>query len=85
MLDEIGEMELSMQTKLLRVLQNGCFERVGGEETIRVDVRIIAATNRDLKQIVNEGLFQEDLYYRLNVIPIQLPSLNEEKRIYLFW
>lgn len=78
-LDEIGEMELSMQTKLLRVLQNGCFERVGGEETIRVDVRIIAATNRDLKQIVNEGLFREDLYYRLNVIPIQLPSLSERK------
>lgn len=78
-LDEIGEMELSMQTKLLRVLQNGCFERVGGEETIRVDARIIAATNRDLGQIVKEGLFREDLYYRLNVIPIHLPSLNERK------
>lgn len=78
-LDEIGEMELSMQTKLLRVLQNGCFERVGGEETIHADVRVIAATNKDLEQIVKKGLFREDLYYRLNVIPIQLPSLNERR------
>ncbi|XER05866.1 Anaerobic nitric oxide reductase transcription regulator NorR [Sporomusa rhizae] len=78
-LDEIAEMEPSMQTKLLRVLQNGCFERVGGEETIRVDVRIIAATNREMEQMVKTGQFREDLYYRLNVIPIQLPSLNERK------
>lgn len=78
-LDEIGEMELSMQTKLLRVLQNGSFERVGGEETIRVDVRIIAATNRNMEQMVKIGQFREDLYYRLNVIPIQLPPLNERK------
>lgn len=78
-LDEIGEMELNMQTKLLRVLQNGCFERVGGEETIRADVRIVAATNRNMEQMVKEGEFREDLYYRLNVIPIQLPTLNERK------
>jgi len=78
-LDEIGEMELNMQTKLLRVLQNGCFERVGGEETIRVDARIVAATNRNMEQIVKAGEFREDLYYRLNVIPIQLPTLNERK------
>ena len=78
-LDEIGEMQLNMQTKLLRVLQNGCFERVGGEETIRADVRIVAATNRNMEQIVKEGEFREDLYYRLNVIPIQLPTLNERK------
>lgn len=78
-LDEIGEMEPSMQAKLLRVLQNGCFERVGGEDTLRVDVRIIAATNRNMEQIVKEGNFREDLYYRLNVIPIQLPPLCERK------
>jgi len=68
-LDEIGEMTPSMQTKLLRVVQNGCLERIGGEETIRVDVRIIAATNRDIEKMVQAGQFREDLYYRLNVIP----------------
>ena len=78
-LDEIGEMVPSMQAKLLRVLQNGCFERVGGEETIRVDVRIIAATNRNMELLVREGKFREDLYYRLNVIPIYLSSLHERK------
>jgi transcriptional regulator with PAS, ATPase and Fis domain len=78
-LDEIGEMVPSMQAKLLRVLQNGCFERVGGEDTIRVDVRIIAATNRNMELLVKEGNFREDLYYRLNVIPIHLPSLHERK------
>lgn len=78
-LDEIGEMGLEMQTKLLRVLQNSTFERVGGEMTLQVDVRIVAATNRDLEQMVREGAFREDLYYRLNVIPIHLPSLSERK------
>lgn len=78
-LDEIGEMDLGMQTKLLRVLQTSAFERVGGEETITVNVRVIAATNRDLEKMVHEGSFREDLYYRLNVIPLCLPSLKERK------
>ncbi|TDT61281.1 sigma 54-interacting transcriptional regulator [Fonticella tunisiensis] len=78
-LDEIGEMEKSMQAKLLRVLQTMEFERVGGEETIKVDVRVIAATNRDLEKMVLDGEFREDLYYRLNVIPILLPPLRERK------
>ncbi len=78
-LDEIGEMEVSMQTKLLRVLQSSQFERVGGEETIEVDVRVLAATNRNMEQMVKDGGFREDLYYRLNVIPIYLPPLKERK------
>lgn len=78
-LDEIGEMEISMQTKLLRVLQNSQFERVGGEETIKVDIRVIAATNRNIEQMVKDGGFREDLYYRLNVIPVYLPPLQERK------
>ncbi|MCB1053865.1 MAG: sigma-54 factor interaction domain-containing protein, partial [Acidobacteria bacterium] len=69
-LDEIGEMPLSLQSKLLRVLQEGEFERVGGNKTIRVDARVIAATNRKLEQMVDEGQFREDLFYRLNVFPI---------------
>ena len=76
-LDEIGDMDKSMQVKLLRVLQQKEFERVGGEETIKVDVRIIAATNRNLEQMLKDDLFREDLYYRLNVIPLFLPSLRE--------
>jgi len=68
-----------MQTKLLRVLQNNTFERVGGEVTLRVDVRVVAATNRDLAQLVKDGRFREDLYYRLNVIPIYLPPLKDRK------
>lgn len=78
-LDEIGEMDLGMQTKLLRVLQTSSFERVGGEETIRVNIRVIAATNQNLEDMVNEGTFREDLYYRLNVIPLFLPMLKERR------
>jgi len=78
-LDEIGEIPLSTQVKLLRVLQQKEIERVGGTETIKIDVRIIAATNRNLKEMVEEGTFREDLYYRLNVIPIFMPPLRERK------
>jgi two-component system response regulator HydG len=78
-LDEIGEIAPSAQIKLLRVLQTQKFERLGGEKTLTVDVRIIAATNKDLLQEVKKGLFREDLYYRLNVIPIQLPPLLERR------
>lgn len=76
-LDEIGELEKSMQVKLLRVLQQREFERVGGEQTVKIDVRIIAATNRDLEQMLLCGEFRDDLYYRLNVIPLFLPPLRE--------
>jgi len=78
-LDEIGDISLNMQLKLLRVLQEGEFERVGGTETLKVDVRIIAASNRDLKKAIDEGSFRHDLYYRLNVIPIVVPSLRERQ------
>src|SRR4029079_10454820 len=76
-LDEIGEIPVEMQVKLLRALQESEFERVGGIKTIRVDVRLIAATNRDLKKLKAQGAFREDLFYRLNVVPIQLPALRE--------
>lgn len=78
-LDEIGDTSLNMQAKLLRVLQEKEFERVGGRQTIKVNVRIVAATNKDLKQEVEEKRFREDLYYRLNVVPIFLPPLRERK------
>ena len=78
-LDEIGEISPNIQVKLLRVIQEKSFERVGGEKTINVDVRIIAATNRNLKKEVEEGRFREDLYYRLNVVQITVPSLRERK------
>lgn len=76
-LDEIGEISASFQAKLLRVLQEGEFERVGGTQTIKVNVRIIAATNRDLEEEVTKGEFREDLYYRLNVMPVQMPPLRD--------
>ncbi len=78
-LDEIGDVSPAMQVKLLRVLQEGEFERVGGEETIKTDVRVICATNKDLQKLIIEGKFREDLYYRLSVIPINIPSLRERK------
>jgi Nif-specific regulatory protein len=76
-LDEIGEISASFQAKLLRVLQEGEFERVGGDRTLKVNVRIIAATNRNLEREVTDGTFREDLYYRLNVMPIHIPPLRE--------
>lgn len=76
-LDEIGEMDLALQVKILRVIQEREFERVGGTKTMTADVRIVAATNRDLEEEVRRGLFREDLFYRLNVIPIVLPPLRE--------
>ena len=78
-LDEIGDMPLHLQVKILHVLQNMRFERVGGNKTIIVDLRIIAATNKDLEQMIRDGTFREDLYYRLSVIPLNIPPLRERK------
>src|SRR5262249_11995556 len=78
-LDEVGTMSSALQMKLLRVLQEREFERVGDVHTTKVDVRIIAATNRDLRRMGGEGQFPEDLYYRRNVIPVQLPPLRDRK------
>lgn len=76
-LDEVGEIPLDLQSKLLRVLQEGTYERVGDEKTQKVDVRIVAATNQDLKKEVEQGRFREDLFYRLNVFPIEVPPLRK--------
>ena len=76
-LDEVSEIPMATQVKLLRVLQDRSFERVGGNETVKVDVRILAASNRDLKQRIAEGLFREDLYYRLNVVTLEVPPLRD--------
>ena len=78
-LDEIGDMPLTLQAKILRALQEKEFYRVGGSRTIRVDVRFIASTNKNLEKMVQEGAFREDLFYRLNVFTLRLPPLRERK------
>lgn len=78
-LDEIGDMPLGIQAKVLRVLQERCFERLGGSETVRVNVRILAATNRNLEKAIDEGMFRDDLYHRLNVVTVQVPPLRERR------
>jgi transcriptional regulator with GAF, ATPase, and Fis domain len=79
LLDEVGDLPGAIQPKLLRVLQDREFERLGGNRTVKVDVRLIAATNQDLRRSIAEGRFREDLFYRLNVFPIYVPPLAGEK------
>ena len=79
LLDEIGDMDVRLQAKLLQVLQDHEFQRIGGKDVIKVDVRIMAATHRDLEQAILDRTFREDLYYRLNVINVQLPPLRDRK------
>ena len=76
MLDEIGEMDIEIQAKFLRVLEGHPFERVGGQEAIRTDVRVVAATNRDLRQMVEDKRFRQDLYYRLHVVELMIPPTS---------
>ncbi len=85
-LDEIGEMDLAIQSKLLQVLQEGTFSRLGGKQDVQVNVRVIAATNRDLKKAIEQGTFREDIYYRLNVVSINIPPLTDRREdiTYLF-
>lgn len=80
LLDEISEMPLLLQAKLLRVLQEGEIERLGGEAPIKVNIRLVATTNRDLRQMIQDGLFREDLFYRLNVVPLKTPSLRSRPK-----
>src|SRR5207248_11760232 len=79
-LDEIGDVPAAIQVKLLRVLQEREFERLGGTKTLKVDIRMIAATNRDLRAALEEGTFREELYYRLNIVPIDIPPLLDHKQ-----
>src|SRR5690606_9667483 len=78
-LDEVGDMSLSAQAKVLRVLQDGVVTRIGGSKPIQVDVRVLSATNKELEQEIAEGRFREDLFYRLNVVPLHLPALRERR------